>query len=70
MNSSLAALIRALRGPVLLIAFGVLLALGNLSVIRFGSSWPILVIVYGVMKLAEATAPKDAGSPNPAGGAF
>jgi hypothetical protein len=74
MNTSLSALARALRGPVLLATFGLLLALSNLADFRFRYSWPILVIVYGVMRLAEALLPKAPQSgpvpPGAQGGAF
>lgn len=46
-------LVRAIRGPVLLIALGVLLMLQRFSDFSFHRSWPILVILFGVLKLAE-----------------
>jgi len=47
------ALVRAVCGPLLLTTLGVLLALDHLGRMNFGRSWPILVIVFGVCKLAE-----------------
>lgn len=70
MNTSLAALMRALRGPLILMTFGLLLLFDTLVDFRFRYSWPILVIVYGLMKLAEATAPKNVNPGNPAGGTY
>lgn len=71
MNTGLSALVRALRGPVLLTTFGMLLALSNLVEFRLRYSWPILVIVYGVMRLAEAMLPKaPQAGPGAQGGAF
>lgn len=45
--------LRALRGPVLLIALGILLLLSQLNVASFGLTWPILLIVAGLMILVE-----------------
>jgi hypothetical protein len=52
-----AALIRAIRGPALLIAFGALLAMDRAGGIRFGQSWPTLIILLGVFKLIERMVP-------------
>jgi len=46
-------LIRAIRGPILLIAVGILLTLQRFTEFGFHRSWPILIIVFGVLKLAE-----------------
>ncbi len=46
-------LIRAIRGPLLLIALGVLLLLQRFSDFSLHRSWPILVILFGILKLAE-----------------
>ncbi|MCS7041382.1 MAG: DUF5668 domain-containing protein [Bryobacteraceae bacterium] len=51
-----AELMRALRGPVLLIAFGVLLTADRFAGIPFSKTWPVLLIVLGVLKLLERTA--------------
>jgi hypothetical protein len=48
-------LIQAIRGPVLLIVLGVLLAMDHAGVVEFRRVWPVLVILYGVLKLAERT---------------
>jgi len=60
MNPSL---IRALRGPVLLITMGILFAYDQLADIRFVSSWPVLIIVFGVMKLGESMAARSQSQP-------
>lgn len=44
-------LMRALRGPVTLIVLGVLFAVDHLWVFRFRQTWPILLIVFGLMTL-------------------
>ena len=43
--------LRALRGPVTLIALGVLFALNNLTPYTFGRTWPVLLIVFGLFSL-------------------
>lgn len=68
-------LIRAIRGPVLLIALGVLLLLQRFSDFGFHRSWPILVILFGVLKLAEravlhAGPTAGPGQAPPAGGSW
>jgi len=49
-------LIRRLRGPVFLVAIGVLALLAQSHVLSFGRSWPLLLILLGVLKLAERAA--------------
>ncbi len=55
MNRS-ALFVQAVRGPILLIAVGALFALHQAGLISFGKSWPLLIIVVGVMKLLERLA--------------
>ena len=43
----------AVRGPVMLITLGVLLTVDGVGAVSFGRTWPILLIVFGVFKLAE-----------------
>jgi hypothetical protein len=43
----------SLRAPVLLFTIGVLMALQSFDVVRVGRTWPVLVIVFGVMLLLE-----------------
>ena len=47
-DSSLA---RAVRGPIILIIVGVLFALNNFTSYGFGQTWPVLLIVIGLMSL-------------------
>ena len=47
------AFVRAIRGPVVLIVMGVLFALDHSDVLEFWRTWPVLIIVIGVMKLVE-----------------
>lgn len=42
----------AIRGPVMLITVGGLFALNNFTPYGFGSTWPVLLIVFGLLTLA------------------
>ena len=48
-----ASFIQAARGPVLLMTLGVLLAIHQNTAWGFEQTFPILIIVFGVMKLME-----------------
>jgi hypothetical protein len=70
-------LIRAVRGPILLITVGVLVAISQAGYFSFGLTWPVLPIVFGLFWLLEmslASTPPfsgpDAGRPpaNPPSG--
>jgi cell wall-active antibiotic response 4TMS protein YvqF len=59
-------LIRAIRGPVTLITLGLLFALNNFTPYRFGETWPVLLIVFGVLSLlGRGQAPGTYGYPPP-----
>lgn len=45
--------VRAIRGPVLLITLGVLMVLEYFQDVSFSRTWPVLLIVFGIMKLWE-----------------
>ncbi len=71
MNSiSTGAFIRAIRGPVMLVVIGVLFSLDHFGPYHFGRTWPLLLIVFGALKLLEKLA-GDGGAPQgaPSGGA-
>ena len=55
----LAALIRALRGPLMLMTLGILLAVHRFGDAQFYKTWPVLLIVLGVMKLLERVANRN-----------
>ncbi len=58
--------IRAVRGPVLLIILGLLFVAEYYGgQYPFYKTWPVLLIVYGVLKLLEHLAPDRSA---PAGG--
>jgi hypothetical protein len=48
-------LIRAMRGPVTLITVGVLFALNNFTPYQFHQTWPVLLIVFGLLSLMRRT---------------
>jgi hypothetical protein len=50
----------AIRGPVLLITLGTLLAIDQLGAYSFGRTWPALLIVFGILKLAERAGIRNA----------
>lgn len=55
MNS---ALITAVRGPIMLIAVGTLFAMDHAGSFRVQQSWPVLLVLYGALRLLErAVAP-------------
>jgi hypothetical protein len=51
MNGTDASLIRAIRGPITLITVGVLFALNNFTPYQFHQTWPVLLIVFGLLSL-------------------
>jgi hypothetical protein len=63
MNNRAALFAQALRGPVLLITIGVLFAVHQAGIISFARTWPLLIIVIGVMKLMERMAAQPPAPP-------
>ena len=51
MNATSATVVRAVRGPITLIAAGVLFALDHFTPYGFRQTWPALLIVFGVLTL-------------------
>jgi hypothetical protein len=43
--------VRAIRGPVTLITIGGLFALNNFTQYRFDQTWPVILIVFGLLSL-------------------
>jgi hypothetical protein len=60
------ATIRAVRGPIMMITVGVLFALQNFGICDFSQTWPVLLIVFGVLSLMQRGAPPPAPAPQPA----
>ncbi len=69
MSRNAAALVRATRGPVMLITVGGLAALDHFGPYGFRQTWPVLIIVFGLMKLLEIAA-RPAGPPPGYGQAY
>jgi hypothetical protein len=43
----------AIRGPLMLIALGLLLAADQMDKMSFGQTWPALLILFGLLKLVS-----------------
>jgi len=56
MNGNSYNLVSAIRGPLMLITLGTLVAMDYFQGISFGRTWPILLIVFGILKLLERVA--------------
>jgi len=54
-----ASLMRALTGPLLLTTLGILLAVDHMGGVSFGRTWPALLIVFGICKIAEVAGGKN-----------
>ena len=53
MNNRVALFAQAVRGPILLITVGILFAIHQAGILPFYRTWPLILIVIGVMKLIE-----------------
>ena len=67
-------IIHAVRGPIILITVGILFALDNFTPYGFHQTWPVILIVVGVLTmLARASrpgsAPGSSSGHTPGGGA-
>jgi hypothetical protein len=58
-NGNSGSLLGAMRGPVLLITLGALFAIDYAGGVSVGRTWPALLIVVGLFKLAEHMAVKS-----------
>ncbi len=52
--------VQAIRGPIMLITLGALVAIDYAGIYGFWRTWPILIIVFGVLKLLERAGAKPA----------
>ncbi len=68
MNNRGALYAQAVRGPILLITIGVLFAMHQAGVLQFSRTWPLIIIVIGVLKLIERMAMPSAPPAPPVGG--
>ena len=46
-------LVQAVRGPIMLITLGALISLDHFGSYSFSRTFPVLIIVFGVLKLLE-----------------
>ena len=53
MNGNSYSLVQAIRGPIMLILLGTLVAMDYFGVYGFSRTWPILIIAFGFLKLLE-----------------
>jgi len=60
-------ILRRLRGPLMLVTIGVMALLDQYGVLSFGKSWPLILIVLGVLQLAERMALSQTPPPPPGG---
>jgi hypothetical protein len=69
-NPATASLIQAARGPIMLIALGALVEIDYMGIYGFSRTWPVLIIIFGVLKLLErvAAGPSYSNNPPPHGG--
>jgi hypothetical protein len=71
MNGSSHSTIRAIRGPITLITIGALFALNNFTQYGFDKTWPVILIVFGLLSLLrrgiEPTRLPPAGVPGAPG---
>jgi hypothetical protein len=51
MNDQSQCLVRAITGPIILITIGVLFTIDRLTGFRFSQTWPVLLIVIGLLNL-------------------
>ncbi len=50
---------RGLMGPAVLVTLGVLMLLSEFGTVRFHYTWPILLIVIGLVKVYQTTTSTD-----------
>jgi hypothetical protein len=68
MNAAEKHWVRNIRGPITVITIGVLFAVNNFTPYRFDQTWPVILIVFGILSLlgrATAPPPPPAAPPPP-----
>jgi hypothetical protein len=60
-------MIRRLRGPAVLLLIGVMALLSQANILGWGQSWPLILILIGLLMLAERAALASEGYPPPPG---
>lgn len=61
-------LVRAIRGPITLITLGVLFTLDHFTPYGFNQTWPVLLIVFGLLSLIRRGTQPPMPPPPPQGG--
>jgi len=61
--NDISSVVQAIRGPIMLITLGSLVAIDYAGVYGFWRTWPILIIVFGLLKLLERANAKPAPPP-------
>ena len=61
MNGNSGNLIRAIRGPIMLITIGSLFAIDRFGNLGIGRTWPAVLIVLGLLILLERIVPGPRG---------
>jgi hypothetical protein len=62
MTGDRSSLVRAVRGPLLLITLGALFTADYFAGYSFHRTWPVLLIVFGLLKLLERLSAGQAAS--------
>ncbi len=57
--------VQAIRGPIMLITLGALVAIDYAGIYGFWRTWPILIIVFGLLKLLERATAKPGAAALP-----
>lgn len=70
MNDQSQYLMRAVTGPIILITVGVLFTVDRFTSFSFGQTWPILLIVIGLLKLLGGRRKREFITPPPPPGGF
>ena len=52
-NKTTGSIFRAIRGPLVLIALGSLFAIDHFGPYEFWRTWPVLIILLGLLKLLD-----------------
>jgi len=58
--NDISSVLQAIRGPIMLITLGTLVAIDYAGIYAFWRTWPILIIVFGLLKLLERASVKPA----------
>jgi hypothetical protein len=65
MRGSERSMIRAIRGPITLITVGALFAFNNFTPYRFEQTWPVILIVFGLLSLLGRSTERIVPPPPP-----